>query len=291
MSEVKLVNKLPSTVSLTTEEARYRDSMAGFLQDALAIMDDILSPVGLNDNLEAISTTEVEKDPFAVFRGTSRLLTKKARFHVIAVLCANKNSNIHSLAVQMRPALECAGQVVSIVRNLFGKHQGAESALGQYLDADYYQTVKRLSKGQVDYNSLLAEISGANPMRTEPLRTVKSLKESDTVKDLEFGRHWYAHLSKYFYHSNLPALKGISFSGGVGSNNTIDDHYAFAALLDYLAHQVMVMVMYAALCLDATSGTGDRFEKAGALLSKKRETSDRYRDTLMSMAQQSDGTL
>ena len=66
--------------------------------------------------------------------------------------------------------------------NLFGKAPGAQSRLGQYLDADYYRTVKRLAKGQIDHKSLLAEISGADPMRKETLRNVRHLAESETVR-------------------------------------------------------------------------------------------------------------
>ena len=288
--EVKLVDKLPYEESLTTEVVRYRDSMARFLRASLALMNDILSPVDLSDNLEITAKAAFEDDPLGVLRVTSHWLTKKARFHVIAVLAANKENNIHSLAVQTRPALECAGQMVLLFGNLFGEQADAEDAVDQYLDADYYHTVKRLAKGQIDHHSLLAEISKANPVRKKPLRKVRSLKESDKVKELEFGHGWYAHLSDCFYHTDLPALKGVSYYGGVQSNNTINDQYAFAAVLDYLVHQAMVMVMYATLCPGVTSDTDRLFKNANALLSKKREASDSYRHTLMSLVQQPDDT-
>ena len=147
-SEVKLVDKPPHVESLTTRVARYRDSMAWFLRAALALMDDVLSPVDLGAHLDTTAKSAFEEDPLGVFRVTSHLLTKKARFHVMAVLSANEAGNIHSLAVQIRPALECSGQVVTIFGNLFDKQGGAE-AVGQYLDADYYHTVKRLAKGHI----------------------------------------------------------------------------------------------------------------------------------------------
>ena len=46
-------------------------------------------------------------------------LLRKARIHTVAALRANETSNLHSLAVQMRPVLECAGQVVFRFRTLF----------------------------------------------------------------------------------------------------------------------------------------------------------------------------
>ena len=97
-------------------------------------------------------------------------------------------------------------------------------------------------------------------------------------------------MSKRFYQSSLPALKGISFRGGVTSNTTTNDQHAFAALLDYLTHRILVTVMYAALCPDVTSDTERLFKNATALLSKKREKSAHYKETLMSVARRSDRT-
>ncbi len=269
---------------MAAEVTKYRQSMAGFLQASLVAMNNTVSSAVLEEIFRPIDPEEFDKDPLIVFKKMSHMLIAKARLHVIAALCANKSNNIHSLAVQMRPALECAGQIVSIFKDLFGKNPRAEKKLGQYLDADYYQTIRRLSKGQVDHDRLLEEISAANPMRKEPLRKIKTLKESEKVKDLGFGYNWYGHLSDCFFHSDLPELKGLSYYGGVKSCNTMYDEYAFAALLDYLVHQVMVMLMYAALCPTDTLQDDERFEKAVALLNKKRATADRCRDTLMSLA-------
>ena len=65
------------------------------------------------------------------------------------------------------------------------------------------------------------------------------------------------------------------------------DEYGFAALMDYLAHQVMVMVMYAAVRPDDGLKEDKRFEKAAELLEKKKVVSEAFRRKLMSMAGQS----
>ena len=288
MSEKTLSNNPPVSTSLAAEAGRYRASMAGFLQKSLAAMNGILSTVDLDGIFCPIDQAKFDEDPMMPFRRMSYLLIAKARLHVFAALSANKSSNIHSLAVQMRPALECAGQVVSLFKDLFGKYPRAESTIRRHLDADYYQTVVRVSRGQIDHDELLKQISVANPMRKEPLRKIMRFRESEKVRDLEFGGNWYDYLSNCFYHSDLSALKDLSYYGGVRSCHTVRDEYAFAELMGYLAHQVMVMVMYAAVCPDDGLKEDKRSDKAVELLRKKKEISEGFRRKLMSIAGQRD---
>ena len=282
---------LPPPATLATVVTKYRESMAGCLQASLVGINDFLSPVDLDGVFGPINQPEVDDDPVIVFRQMSYLLMAKARLHVFAAVRANRESNIHSLAVQMRPALECAGQVVSVFRDLVGKYPGAEDRIIRYANADYYQTVIRLSRGQVDHNEILSKINAAVPTRTEPVRKVRSLRESEKVKDLSFGENWYGHLSDCFFHSDMAALKNDSHFGGVRSNNTMRDEFGFALLLDYLAHQMMVMVMYAAACQDDSLEEDERFDKVVEPLKKKKAVSESFRKKLALMAgQQKSGT-
>ena len=57
---------------------------------------------------EARAQTDVDADPTATLRIIGALLLRKARIHTVAVLRANETSNLHSLAVQMRPVLKVA---------------------------------------------------------------------------------------------------------------------------------------------------------------------------------------
>ena len=124
------VSKHPTaSASLAKVVSKYRESMAGCPQASLAGISDFLSPVDFGGIFVPIDKAELDDDPAGVFRKMSYLLIAMARLHVLAALRANKESNIHSLAVQMRPALECAGQVVSIFKDLFGKHPGAEARI------------------------------------------------------------------------------------------------------------------------------------------------------------------
>ena len=125
----------------------YRAAMAGFLTSSLVFMGHTAGPQTGHPELDADTRAEIERDPFHVFRLDAVLLVRKARLHVIAVLAANRNSNLHSLAVQMRPALECAGQVVSIFHSLFIASD--PDSARKYLNADYLQIMQRLTKGQL----------------------------------------------------------------------------------------------------------------------------------------------
>ena len=274
-SLVKLVNK-------------YRVSMASCLQASLAGINDFLSPVDIDGIFVPINQAEFDDDPAIAFRKMSYVLIAKARLHVFATLTANRSNNIHSLAVQMRPALECSGQVVSLFKDLYGKYPGAEGRISRYVKADYYRTIIRLSRGQINHDEILKQINAADPTRPEPVRKIKSFKESEKVRDLEFGDNWYRHLSENFFHSDLVALKNHSYFGGVSSCNTMYDEYGFAALLDYMAHQMMVMVMYATLFPDEGLNEDKNFDKAVELLKKKKIVSETFQTKLMAMTKQSE---
>lgn len=253
---------------------KYRAAMAGFLTSSLAFMDHTADPKTGHPGLDADTKAELERDPFHVFRLGAVMLVRKARFHVIAVLVANRNNNLHSLAVQMRPALECAGQVVSTFRNLFIAPD--PDSIAQYLNADYLQTMQRHTNGQQDRDHFLELIAKADPMGSR--RRPKRLYESAKVQSLEDGPAWYKYLSR-FHDRYLDRLRGPLFLGGVRSNNTPHDQLAFATLLDYLAHQMLVMVAHAAL-----SPTTDPFlAKVFAHLAEKRAATRLQRAPLASI--------
>ena len=257
---------------------KYRAAMAGFLKSTLPFMGHIAGPQTDHPGLDADIKAEIEHDPFNVFRPHAVLLVRKARLHVIAVLAANRDSNLHSLAVQMRPALECAGQVVAVFRNLFIAPD--PNAVGQYLNADYYQTMQRHTKGQLRHDYLLDSIAKADPLGSS--RRPKGLDEVDKVQSLEDGLAWYGYLSR-FHHPKLDTLRGPSFLGGVRSNNTPQDQLACAALLDYLAHQMLVMVAHAGLSPSTDPSTDPFLAEVFARLAEKRAATRLHRAELASI--------
>ena len=255
--------------------SEYRSAMAGFLKSTLPLMRRATGSQTDHSRLDENTIAEYERDPFRVFQVQAAVLMRNARLHVFAVLVANRDSNLHSLAVQMRPALECAGQVVSVFHNLLIERDS--NAIGQYINADYFQTMQRLSSGQIDRGYLLEAIAKADPegSRRKPKRLLQSAK----VRSLEGGPGMYGYLS-LFHHPTLDTLRGPSCTGGVRSNNTLPDQLAFAIMLDYLAHQMLVMIAYAALSPTTDLSTDPFIAKVFAHLAEKRAATQSHQASL-----------
>ena len=210
---------------------------------------------------EASQRIDFDADPAAGVRIAAALLLRKARIHTVAVLRANETNNLHSLAVQMRPVLECAGQVVFYFHNLviapdlLMALERALEILGNRLNADHYQTLRARTKGKVSPEELreveaqaeeaaAAFIGAPKPKRREGRR----LNQSDKVAMLQGGQELYRYLSDHFSHGKVANWRGLSSQGGVISINRVEDEFAFLSSMDYLVNQVAIMNAYAALC-------------------------------------------
>ena len=262
-----------------SEVGRYRTGVADVLAKLVAVVGETEKWLDVAVDGDKVATqATLEDDPTSVFRTMGALLLRKARLHMLAMLRANKNSNLHSLAVQMRPILECSGQVVLIFHNLMMEPERGASVVGGYIRADFYQRTISLTKGAVGHEELLKMISEASGMSEEEVRKGRSLKQEDKVAALEGGQSWYRYLSEHFCHGRAD-WKGHSWRGGVNSINTARDEFTFAGLMDYLVNQVAVMNAYAALSPIKGGGVvSERVETALALLREVRATSKALRD-------------
>ena len=260
------------------EVGRYRVGVTSLLAKLVEVVGETerwldVDVEGDEDSARAIC----EDDPTGVYRLMCAALLRKAQIHMIAMLHANETRNVHSLAVQMRPVLECTGQVVFVFHNLLiEREQGVSVVLG-YMNADYYRTMIGLSKGEVSHEQLLAHILKLNEMSEEKLGTGGSLRQADKVALLEGGKKWYDYLSKRFCHGEAD-LRGLSWQGGVSSKDTVQDEYTFAGLMDYLVNQVVSMNSYAALFSVAGDMAHERVEAALAQVQEVRATTKELRN-------------
>ena len=243
---------------------------------------------------EARERIDFDADPTAALRVMAALLLRKARIHTDGVLRANESSNLHSLAVQMRPVLECAGQVAFLFRNLMiapdvlMERERAAEVVGNRLNADHYQTLRARSKGKVSPEELrevetqaqeaAAMFFGGPKPKT---RKGRRFDQADKVAPLEKGREWYRYLSEHFSHGRVPDWRGLSARGGVISIHRTVDQLAFLGLMYYLVNQVAVMNASAALC--PVAGDADNqwtrwVEPALAQLRDVRQSSKALRD-------------
>lgn len=238
---------------------------------------------------------DTEDDPVLLYRNICTLLLRKSRIHALAVLRANRTNNVHSLAVQVRPVLECPGQVVFIFHHLIiapdvqMELELAISVVGNYVNADFYQTLIRATKGVVGRDELLQMISWAENAAAKSFgmpkpeeRKGKPLRQADKVAMLPGGKNWYDYLSEYFCHGDAN-WTGPSWQGGVSS---MDLTYELTCvnLMRYLVDQVALMNAYASLCPVAGDAVNRRADAALAQLHDVREESATiWKDSLLAI--------
>ena len=267
----------------------YRTGVANLLAKLVGAVSETerLLDVNVEDD-EASAQAVLEDDPTGMLRIMCGLLLHKAEIHMVAMLRANESGNLHSLAVQMRPVLECAGQIVLIFHNLMIDPEHGENVFLAYANADYYRMMIRLSKGGVSHEQVLTKIMETSGMSKEEVAKGGSLRQADKVAPLEGGKDWYGYLSEYFCHGK-GEWRGHSWQGGVSSVNTVQDEYTFAGLMDYLVNQVAVMNAYAALCPVAGEEGDGWVESALALLREVRTVTKEFRDCARLAVGNSDG--
>lgn len=240
------------------EVSHYRTGMANLLAKSVAMTIDIEREWGIVGGWkEAKVQIDLDAYPIDGLRIDCAVLLRKARIHTVAVQHANEASNLHSFAVQMRPALECAGQIVFTVHNLIvGRSvRGAKKSLDNK-HANAFRQLIGTTKGKVGYkefekmaSSIDAKVTaqlGVPSIESAKFRK-RSSRQADKVAMLAGGNGWYNYLSERFCHGRAD-WRGPSCEGGVVSMNTVPDEFTFASLMDYLVNQVVVMNAHAALC-------------------------------------------
>lgn len=259
---------------------RYRVGMAELLEESVSVVGETQRSLGVAVDGERESLQNVlEEDSAGAYRILCALLLHKSKLHMRAMLRANSRNSIHSLAVQMRPILECAGQIVHVFgTSLTAPKEVGVKAVLEYVNSDFYQATIGLTKGDIGHTELLKTISDASTMSGTNVRKGRRLRQTDKVAALRGGEAWYRHLSDHFCHGDKADWSGAPWQGGVGPIDLATD-FTIAGFMDYLVKQVAVMNLHAALCpVDGEVDDG-RIELAGAHLQKVRDTSESVRDS------------
>lgn len=259
----------------------YRNSMAGYLGESLRMIQRSLSAADFERGFPNIFGQPTEENPEVFVQNSCGLLLRKAQFHMMAALLANKSSNLHSLTVQMRVILECAAQIVATANSAC---EGSEKAVAQAVnrfEKDYQSDLARMSRGQLTPNEIQEEVIQARP---ESLKDAYKLPKKETLADkmavLPYGESWYSYLSDSFCKSDPSNLEGPSFRGGVLSINSAADVLTFATLLDYLAAQVIRMLVGYGFILIAVTTEDQPFNNAIQLSERKKSASIKIKNTL-----------
>ena len=255
-----------------SEVSRYRTGVANLLKKQVEVVSETERRLDIAvDGGVASWRADLEGDPTGSLRIMTALLLRKAKLHMIAMLRANERNNVHSLAVQARPVLECAGQVVLTFHHLVIAPD--LSVVDRYMNADFYGAfIGSPKKGGISHDQLLKMISKASWMSGKG----RSLKQADKVAELKGGRDWYRYLSNYFCHGEAD-WRGHSWQGGVSSMNTVHE-FTLAGIMDYLVNQVAAMTAYAALCPVAGAEAHGQRDAALAQMQEVRAASKALRD-------------
>ena len=251
-----------------------RSSMSELLRVAVAMTSTLEQRLDIPDNwFEVIGEKAVNPDSFVGIQIFTALLLRKARIHTIAAIRANKTSNLRSLAVQMRPVLECAGQVVFffyhtvIAPDLFMSAESAMSAVDSRLKADFHQTFLKATRGRISSAELRKmatqvgeEAAKAFGMPTPEKQRSGRLRQVDKVTTLANGPEWYNYLSENFCHARTVTRRGLLWGDNIASRDGVQDQFAFLLFMYYLLEQVAFMNSAAALC-PVAGETGDRWDQ------------------------------
>ena len=208
-----------SNKPLGVDVARCRASMATLLTKTVEMTCKLERRLDVTGGWrEATAEIDIDADPAATLRIVGALLLRKARIHTVAVLQANETRNLHSLAVQMRPVLECTGQVVFFFQNAIIEPNAEE--FGHRVNVDHYQTLRRRTKGTVSAEKLreveaqAQELQRRSSGRTKPKRRKgRRFTKADQVAILAKGPEWYGYLSELFSHGRVGRLEGAFVAG------------------------------------------------------------------------------
>ncbi len=260
----------------------YRRTMVSYLVESYQMIEQLLLEADFKDAFPHVFGHPNEGDARVAVRNECGILLRKAQAHILAVHEANKSNNLHSLAVHMRVILECVAQVQSTA---YAVCIGSEKELKRAFNIsefDFQYVLASMSRGKIGWNQIQELIvsarEGIGPQGSEK---PKKITIADRIRFLTGGKDWYDHLSTYFCGGETSTLVGDSFYGGVTSTNTEKDELAFAIFLDYLAEQIINMLVGVGFLLIGANGDSQAFDDALHLSRRKREATQSIKDAIL----------
>jgi len=277
-------------MSQTIDVGRFRSGVANLLADVVNESSEIERTLSegqpirvLLDEVQGIqrpaSPSREDADRFQ--RIECALFLHKARIHLNAVLRADEAGNLHSLGVQMRPVMECAGQVVFIIGTLEVPHpemghDGAFEKVDEYLHADLYRTAIGSTRGRFGHDDLVEmfqsvedELAASIGTPRSGSRARRSLRQEDKVAMLPGGKAVYAYLSEHFCHGETSG-DGATLRDNVDIR-TQEHELRRAHLMFWLVEYVALMNAHASLCSVPGTTATKRMDAALARIAQVRE--------------------
>ncbi len=267
----------------TSKSKKFERTVIKQRQDMTALLEQVISLI----NKKALSPHEVSNFDYNILEEELNkriilsevlLLLTKAHIHLWTAQYANKSNNFHSFTMHFRVVLECAGQVVRKVEN-FSNNNPSEFFI-RIREFQYVMfRMARHIRSPEDKKEHILDIKNTTTEHYDHLETTLNIKSSgikfhhsEKVNYLKFGKEYYDHVSRCFFHSDIENLKSQYFTGGVVHCNLPVDTYAFGFYLDYLVHQSLFMLLYAG----ALEPDDYLFQKSTVLLEEKKQKSNYY---------------
>ena len=207
------------------------------------------------------------------------LVLRKIGFHICAVLRSNEQNNVPSLGVHARVIVECAAELVPMLRILGedGPKEFARLLNNQEYDGNYW--LLRLSKGEISREELAAGVTRAREgIGLFDGRQPTRVSVSDRVSLLTEGNWWYAYLSDCFCHTTPDKFRKVPGLGGVVPAPEYQFDLVFVKVMNCaLTYICQALIAYGSII--ASAGDGNRCANdAVALFERTRETAAPLRE-------------
>ncbi len=258
-----------------------RSVMVDYLREVHQEITRLLDDADFDDEFPYVFGHPDTENAELTFHANLALLLRKAQMHITVVIHANRNENLHSMAVHIRVILECAAWIAMQVHPT---HEGSPRALDRVLNADEYDfqdAILRLLRGSMSrdelHESIINARRGVGDDRAEPPRPVRI---ADRLQYLRGGKEMYDFISTHFAGNRVDSLPGPSAFGGVLSVGTDADRLPIALFLDYLAEQCALMLLNYGFVLIAITGDSGPFDGASALVDRLRADAGRFRSSI-----------
>lgn len=260
-------NQLP-----ITDPDAYRETMGRFTREATAMISGILSDADFKSDFPHIFGHPDEFGAEVNLQNHCGLFLKKALLHGAGAIAADQSGNLHSLAVQLRVVLECAGPVLSWAHLAGSKNSRHFKRILNITEYDITSTLKGLLGSGFDVDDLQPSILGARQqIGVQRQGRPKRVTIADKVEALAGGVNWYNFLSEHFCKVDPDALDRPSVLGGVVRPPREIEAAAFGFFLAYLADLLIQMAAGYGLIATTPSEDSRPFDDAIALLERKRE--------------------
>ena len=255
----------------------YREAMAQFTLDASQMISSLLSEIDFKNDIPHVFRHPVDISNEVAAQNQCGWLLKKALIHTKAVLAANHQNNLHSMAVQSRVVLECAAQLLSTAS---AAEKGTSRELKRIVNTTEYEvisTLRLLYKDTIELDSLHeAIVRGRQEIGVQRKGRPRRVTIGDKLKHLKGGPEWYAFLSENFCKNNPRILAKTALLGGVIQPPKDLESFAFGYFLDFHAGVLLKMLIGYGFLLIPENGDSQTFDDAIALKAEKRKAAQSF---------------